>query len=95
MSGGMWNYLGNDLETSADDATRAINAVRLLAAIEHEMDWGISCDTCYECAKLRTIAALETYFGDGGFSSQSAIAVARDGQQNLCEKCQERKANQK
>lgn len=90
MSGGAWDYLSYKLEEMAENAQRYLGALRLLAAIEHEMDWGISGDTCYECAKLRVIAALETFFDGGAQDDGPAVAVARDGKQNLCPKCLER-----
>jgi hypothetical protein len=88
MSGGQWDYLSHKLEDAADEAQKAAQALRLLAAIEHEMDWGISADTCYACAKLRVIAALEDYFRANALSVSSGIALARDQRQNRCPDCE-------
>lgn len=95
MSGGMWNYLSRELSERADQVKYAAVAMELLAVIEHEMDWGISGDTCYECAANRVIAALEDFFSSRATNSMSAKAVARDHLQNRCPKCEEREAAQK
>lgn len=95
MSGGMWNYLSNTLEDRADELRYAGEAFKLLAIIEHELDWGASADTCYDCAKLRVIAALETFFNDHATNAMAAAAVARDDHQNRCPKCEEREVARK
>ena len=33
-----------------------------MKAVERELDWGLSGDTCPACAKLRVAEALVTYF---------------------------------
>ena len=86
MSGGHWEYLAYKLEERAEEAQSAIEALRLLAAIEHEMDWGIAGDSCYDCAKLRVIAALEEFFNHQARDAGPAIAIARDWKQNRCER---------
>lgn len=90
MSGGMWNYLSQELDARADDLLAAAQGMMLLAVIEHELDWGISGDTCHECAKLRAVAALEQFFSDNANDASAAMALARDGKQNLCPGCTER-----
>jgi hypothetical protein len=87
MSGGEWDYLSQKLEAAAEGTQKAAEALRLLAAIEHEIDWGISADTCYACAKLRVIAALEDYFSGGACGVASAIALVRDQSRNRCPDC--------
>lgn len=59
MSGGAWGYLSHKLEESGDKLS---NTIRFMADIEHELDWGVSGDSCEECAKLRVIAALYKFF---------------------------------
>ncbi len=86
MSGGRWDYLQFKLNERADDLRRAATALDMLAAIEHEMDWGASGDTCYACAQARVIAALEAFFDANGSDAMAAMAIARDGKQNLCQK---------
>lgn len=84
MSGGHWNYLSLRIEerigASLDDAWR------LLAAIEHELDWGICCDTCYDCAKIRTINALEAYFDTEARSADDALRLLHSSEPE-CERC--------
>lgn len=75
MSGGHWEYLSYKLE---ERATGVADVWRLLAAIEHELDWGISCDTCYECAKLRVIAALEAFFDTQATNADASISILYD-----------------
>ncbi len=75
MSGGNWEYLSHTLEerigAPLDDVWK------LLAGIEHALDWGICCDTCYDCAKIRTIAALEAYFDTGATSVELSLRLLR------------------
>lgn len=87
MSGGHWEYLSTKLEDAAEAMPRGAQALLLLAAIEHELDWGYSGDTCPKCAELRTLAAINHYFNDGGWSSTAAVAIVRDRQNTdlLCE----------
>ena len=80
MSGGHWNYLDTKLE---EQGINLKETFYFLAAVEHELDWGITNDTCLDCAKLRAAEALILYF-DG--SVASAIAIVRDRQQNQCAK---------
>lgn len=84
MSGGAWNYQEHHLEDLAADASRAIT---LLSRIEHELDWGISGDTCYDCAKKRVLVSLEAYFGSliGDESFEGAIAILRNYEENRCD----------
>ena len=86
MSGGHWDYLSYKLE---ERAPYAGNVWELLAAIEHELDWGICCDTCYECAKIRTIRALEAFFDSGATDITTAIRLLRSSEPE-CERCKAR-----
>lgn len=92
MSGGHWGYLDFRLEESAEDmlegVRRGAEALKLLAAIEHELDWGICGDTCYTCAMRRVVPALEAYFDDGALSAGAAIAVIKNRNEYLCERCE-------
>ena len=60
-------------------------AFRLLGAIEHRLDWGVCSDTCYECAKLGTLEALEAFFEDRG-DADRAVSIARS-EDPKCPKC--------
>lgn len=84
MSGGHWGYLQPKLEEWGESVGLSME---LLAAIEHEMDWGLCNDTCYDCAKRRVVAALEAFFDDYGRSNAKALALLRDRRQNLCRRC--------
>ena len=82
MSGGHWDYGQRFI-----DAGETLEGVfDFLAAAEHELDWGICCDTCLDCAKQRVAAGLIRFF-DGDV--EAAIAVLRDSKQNVCldERC--------
>jgi hypothetical protein len=86
MSGGHWNYLGFKLEERADYAG---NVWKLLGAIEHELDYGICCDICYECAKVRVINALESYFDTNAHVIETGIRLLRSSEPE-CDKCKQR-----
>lgn len=90
MSGGMWDYLSFQLQERAEITRMAANALDFLAALEHEMDWGASGDTCYACACNRVVEALREYFNCEGRNIDTACALARDDEQNRCETCQKR-----
>ncbi len=51
-------------------------AMKLLAAIAQELEYGQV--HCYECAKTRVIASLETFFHYSGLSATKAIEVLTD-----------------
>jgi len=87
MSGGHWNYMSARLD---DRAKSAGEVWRLMAALEHELDWGISADTCYECAKRRVAAAVESFFDSYCNDATIAIAIARDHNQHMCDRCADR-----
>jgi hypothetical protein len=83
VSGGHWDYLAHKLGERAEYAGEIWE---LLAAIEHELDWGLSGDTCYECAKIRTIRALESFFDSGASLITTAIRLLRSKEPE-CERC--------
>lgn len=83
MSGGHWNYMADELQERGEGIA---NLYRLIAVFEHELDWGICHDTCLDCAKKRVAEALIIYF-DGNIPA--AIALARDSDQNRCQRCVE------
>lgn len=85
LSGGHWDYLSHQLEERAEYAG---NIWKLLAAIEHELDWGISCDTCYECAKIRVVDAIESFFDTGATSVERAIRLLRSSEPE-CQRCKD------
>lgn len=88
MSGGAWDYLSYRFE-EAIQSGMIIPTMEVMGQIEHELDWAVSCDTCRECAEMRVIAALIQFFEDGATSSQAAVAILRDGKQNVCDRCKE------
>jgi hypothetical protein len=89
MSGGHWDYLSYKIEERQGEHPGDV--WRLLATIEHELDWGICCDTCYDCAKILTIDALEAYFDTGANSVENSIRILRSSEPQ-CEKCKARRA---
>lgn len=87
MSGGHWDYLSHKIEERI--AVPLDDVWRLLARIEHELDWGICCDTCYECAKIRTINAIEAYFDTGATSVETSLRLI-SSRESECDKCKKR-----
>lgn len=87
MSGGHWDYLSQQLE----DRSVLGNVWDLLAAIEHEMDWGLCGDTCKKCAYIRVPLALEAFFDSQAREVKTAISIVRDRQQYLCDDCKKYK----
>ena len=81
MSGGHWNYMGRDF---ADKAKQTSELWRLMETIEHELDWGICCDDCINCARNRLGPAIEAFFDSGCSDATVAIALMRDRQQFQC-----------
>lgn len=86
MSGGHWNY-SNYFDDVEEQLKRALKCMQFLKAAKHELDFGYCSDTCLDCARLRVIAGLGVLFDNNYYTSQNAIAVARDTQQNQCPKC--------
>lgn len=84
MSGGAWEYQQFRIE---EEAQRLAATLRLLAEIEHELDWGVSGDTCHKCARIRVGAALEQFFEKQREDASTALAILRDHQQNKCFQC--------
>lgn len=87
MSGGHWEYMRERLENPTLQMAREYG--KLLGQIEHELDWGICCDSCHECAKLRVAAAIEQFFDDGGADARLALAVLMDRERTdtICLRC--------
>ena len=79
MSGGAWGYLSQELQDLAEhenEGQRRINACLLvMAGIEHQLDWGVSGDTCKECAEKRVIAALYALFDDMALDASRALEI--------------------
>ena len=57
MSGGHWDYG----QRAADAGVYTPAFWKLMEALEHELDWGLSGDTCLECAKIRVAEAVVAY----------------------------------
>jgi hypothetical protein len=90
MSGGHWNYLQWKFDEAAEGPGNLVkSSLELLGQIEHELDWGHSCDTCLACARLRVLAALDRFYDDCGQSTLAALAILRDSQavSNYCDEC--------
>lgn len=86
MSGGHWNYLSYKI---TDRIGQSLDEVwRLMAAIEHELDYGTCGDTCYDCAKIRTVNALEAYFDTQATSVDNALRLLRSREPE-CQKCRD------
>lgn len=84
MSGGHWGYLSHKIEERVGAPLDDI--WRMLAAIEHELDWGICCDTCYDCAKIRVVNALEAYFDTDATSVDNALRLLHSSESE-CVNC--------
>jgi hypothetical protein len=84
MSGGAWNRRCFEFLETAQELD---GLFKLIAQIEHEMDYGICGDTCYDCAKIRVIRALELYFNR---QAEEAIEIVKDRARNPCATCQAR-----
>lgn len=84
MSGGRWGYKSFALAETAEEVN---GIIKVAAETEHQLDWGMSGDTCLDCAKLRVASGWIAFF-DG--STEAAIALMRDKQQNLCARDQEK-----
>lgn len=91
MSGGHWNYLASEFE---ERATFTSDCLRVLGAIEHELDWAISGDTCMDCAKERTIAGLLAFFDQqANNDTEDPLMVLRNRSENRCERCAKREVD--
>ena len=88
MSGGRWDY-GQRLQAAEDAGRYTVALWDLMKALERELDWGLSGDTCSDCAKLRVAEALVTYFDGYLDDPKRAIAVAQAGDYK-CLDCQAR-----
>jgi len=86
MSGGHWNYLSHRILDRVGVPLE--DMWKLLAAIEHELDWGICCDTCYDCAKIRTVNALEAYFDTEATSIENSMRLLHSSEPE-CAQCKE------
>jgi hypothetical protein len=87
MSGGHWNYLSYKIEERV--GVPLDDVWKLLAAIEHELDYGICGDTCYECAKIQVVNALEAYFDTEATSVDNSLRLLRSSESE-CARCKER-----
>lgn len=90
MSGGHWQYLQHRLN---DAAMHTAESIQLLGAIEHTLDWGISGDTCHDCAKIQVIEMLESFF-DGMSGNQYDVTWqdVLNKNESRCDKCKEQDA---
>ena len=92
MSGGHWQYLQYQLE---EYGAYVDAGMQLLGAIEHELDWGICGDGCYECAKIRTVAMLEAYYDNMRGEGDKTWKQVRDDRAGLCDSCKTREEKQR
>lgn len=72
MSNEHWGSLGFELEERWKHVSEALT---LLTQIAYTLNAGHSGDACYECAKVRTIAALETFFDGDATDSRTAVEI--------------------
>lgn len=86
MSGGHWNYLAHQLRERAEYAG---GIWRLMAEIERDLDYGISCDSCYDCAKIRTVRALEAFFDTGATDIETSVRLMASSEPE-CQACRDR-----
>ena len=84
MSGGHWDYR---VQEFLEMGQNVAELCQVISVIEHELDWGISGDTCFDCAKLRVVETLLDYF-DGEVATAVITASARE--HNQCTRCKER-----
>ena len=84
MSGGHWGYRTQEFLEMGQNVAELYQVISM---IEHELDWGISGDTCFDCAKLRVVEALLDYF-DGEVATAIIVGSARE--HNQCPRCKER-----
>lgn len=91
MSGGAWGYLQYRIEEAGE---RIGTVARVLAQIEHVLDWGDSGDTCRQCAELSALAGLRGLFGllsgDHIYTEAEVITRLGDPDEDLCAVCSER-----
>lgn len=83
MSGGHWGYQSHELQERAEWMR---NVLLVLAQVEHELDWGVSCDTCLSCARNRVGVAWEEFFEFDG-QPDRALMVLRDHKSYRCSRC--------
>lgn len=84
MSGGAWGYQQYRLEELAE---RVAASIGVLAVVEHELDWGVSADTCLDCARVRVARALEEFFERGtldGWEDGLVAATAVADERGYC-----------
>lgn len=89
MSGGHWGYMQLRFDEAAEEEhSLTIQSLKLLGQIEHELDWGHSCDTCLTCARLRVVSALDVFY-DNEANATAALSVLRDREAvyNTCTRC--------
>lgn len=99
MSGGSLDYLYGKLEERASELETSLaqyrEAMALMSGIARQMEWGMSGDDCYACAKLRVIAGLESFLLSNAESSEEALKILKNEKENLCPMCEARKKGQK
>ena len=81
MSGGAFDYVD-----FTERGFHVSELLRLMAAIFHELDEGVSGDQCLECTKNRTSVSIIKYFECGSGDADAAINIIRDWNQNECPK---------
>lgn len=74
MSGGHWNY---EEHQRREWFTQASDLLALFPDLEHELDWGLSGDTCIDCARVTVARVIEVYLDTKDL--HVAQAAARGG----------------
>ena len=89
MSGGNWNYSTwlTDLVETFSSTSKLLNMLQLMWQIEHELDWGHSCDSCLTCARKRVLAALDKFFDDPDDIKEAMDYLREDRLDTFCYKC--------
>lgn len=85
MSGGAWGYLSYKLDEYSD---RVSDVMEFVSLVEHELDWGVSGDTCQACAEKRVMAAIYQFFEDRAYFTDEVkeTLVNHDNEETMCER---------
>lgn len=87
MSGGHWQYGTHCLQETSDALERLNLEHQFLRALQHELDWGHSGDSCLECARLRVISGLDALFtmlDEGGDFGEILTRLKMGGAETVC-----------
>src|SRR5574343_1483966 len=80
MSGGHWDYKEHDHREQAEVFS---DWLHLLPEVEHDLDWGISGDSCLTCAYVFVGRAVEFVLDGQGAMAREFLRVAPA----ICARC--------